>query len=273
MRPETRLVHEGRPSEGPLSVPLKSTAPTATREDGTSTWQALESAIGALEGGESTAFSSGMAAVSAVLEPLPVGARVVGPAVGYTGVRMLLAERAAAGRIELVEVDLTDTDATLRACDGAALLWAESPTNPLIGVAELDRLVKGAHAAGAEVVVDATFSTPLLLRPLELGADVALHSATKFIGGHSDLMLGIATASDPERVAALRHARASLGATPGGLEAFLALRGLRTLAVRLERGQACRGQSSPSASPPTPRSPPSTTRACRATPATTARRA
>src|SRR4051794_4393334 len=242
MRPETRLVHEGRPSEGPLSTPLELAANFRewgyAREDGTGTWRALEAAVGALEGGESVAFSSGMAAISAVLEPLPVGARVVGPAVGYTGVRMLLAERAAAGRIELAEVDLTDTDATLRACEGAALLWAESPTNPLIGVAELDRLVEGAHAAGAEIVVDATFSTPLLLRPLEIGADVAVHSATKFIGGHSDLMLGIATASDPERVAALRHTRASLGATPGGLEAFLALRGLRTMAVRLQRGQA-----------------------------------
>ena len=242
MRPETRLVHEGRPSEGPLSAPLELAANFRdwgyAREDGTSTWRALESAVGALEGGESVAFSSGMAAISAVLEPLPVGARVVGPAVGYTGVRMLLAERAAAGRIELEEVDVTDTDTTLRACEGAALLWAESPTNPLIGVAELDRLIEGAHAAGAEVVIDATFSTPLLLRPLELGADVAVHSATKFIGGHSDLMLGIASARSPERVAALRHARASLGATPGGLEAFLALRGLRTMAVRLERGQA-----------------------------------
>ena len=144
MRPETRLVHEGRPSEGPLSAPLELAANFRTygyaREDGTGTWRALESAVGALEGGESVAFSSGMAAISAVLEPLPVGARVVGPAVGYTGVRMLLAERAAAGRIELEEVDVTDTDATLRACEGAALLWAESPTNPLIGVAELDRL-------------------------------------------------------------------------------------------------------------------------------------
>ena len=184
------------------------------------------------------AFSSGMAAATAILEPLPLGARVVGPAVGYTGVRVLLQERAAAGRIELEEVDLTDTEAVLRACEGAALLWAEPLTNPLVGVAELDRLCEGAHAAGAEVVVDATFATPLLLRPLELGADVVMHSATKFIGGHSDLLMGVATGRTPERTEALRHARGLLGATPGALEAFLALRGLRTLAVRLERAQA-----------------------------------
>jgi cystathionine gamma-synthase len=242
LRRDTIAVHAGRPSEGPLSPPVVLAANYRTygyaREDGHPTWAALETAVGELEGGgESVAFSTGMAAVSAVLEPLPVGARVVGPAVGYTGVRLLLRERAAAGRVELVEADMTDTEAALRECEGAALLWAESPTNPLVGVAELDKLIDGAHAAGAAVAVDATFATPLLQRPLELGADVVIHSATKFISGHSDLMLGIASTRDPDRAAALRHTRGSTGATPGALEAFLALRGLRTLAVRLERAQ------------------------------------
>jgi cystathionine gamma-synthase len=242
LRPETVAVHAGRPSEGPLSPPvvLASNFRTYgyTREEGSPTWAAFEAAIGALEGGRAVAFGSGMAAIAAVLEPLPVGARVVGPAVGYTVTRGLLGERAAAGRLELESVDLTDTGAVLRACEGAALLWVETPTNPLVGIAELDRLCEGAHAAGAEVVVDATFATPLLQRPLELGADVAVHSATKFIGGHSDLLLGVASARTAERAEALLHARGTLGATPGALEAFLALRGLRTLAVRLERAQA-----------------------------------
>ncbi len=241
MKRDTIAVHAGRPSEGPLSPPVVLAANYRThgyaREEGTPTWAALETAIGQLEGGESVAFSTGMATASAVLEPLPVGARVVGPAVGYTGVRMLLRERAAAGRVELVEADMTDTEAVLRAVEGAALLWVESPTNPLVGVAELDALIAGAHAAGAAVAVDATFATPLLQRPLELGADVVMHSATKFISGHSDLMLGIASTRDAERAAALRHTRGSTGAAPGALEAFLALRGLRTLAVRLERAQ------------------------------------
>ena len=239
---ETLAVHAGRPSEGPLSPPvvLASNFRTYgyTREEGSPTWEAFEAAIGALEGGESVAFGSGMAAIAAVLEPLPVGARVVGPAIGYTVTRGLLAERAAAGRLELESVDLADTAAVLAACEGAALLWVETPTNPLVGIAELDRLCEGAAAAGVEVVVDATFASPLLLRPLELGAAVVVHSATKFIGGHSDLLLGVASARTPERAAALRHARATLGATPGALEAFLALRGLRTMGVRLERGQA-----------------------------------
>ena len=242
LRPETRLVHAGRPSEGPLAVPVVLTAPYHgkgyAREEGSPTWEALEAAVGALEGGETVAFSSGMAAVAASLEHLPVGARVVGPAVGYTGVRGLLAERAAQGRIELETVDLTDTDAVLRACEGAALVWVETPTNPMVGIVELDRVCEGARAAGAEVVVDATFATPLLQRPLELGADVAMHSATKYIGGHSDLLLGVASTRSPERLAALRHARGVTGATPGALEAFLALRGLRTLSVRLDRAQA-----------------------------------
>ena len=164
---------------------------------------------------------------------------------------------------------MTDTDAVLGELEGAALLWVETPTNPLVGVAELDRLIDGAHAAGAAVAVDATFATPLLQRPLELGADIAMHSATKFIGGHSDLLLGIATARDPGRAEALRHTRGSTGAAPGALEAFLALRGLRTLGVRLERAPLS-PPSSPSASPPTRRSPPSATPASPPTPSTTA---
>ena len=242
LRRETLAVHSGRPSEGPLSPPVVLAANYRTygyaREDGTPTWAALEAALGELEGGVTVAFSTGMAAAGAVLEPLPVGARVVGPAVGYTGVRMLLRERATAGRIELVEADMTDTAAVLGECAGAALLWVETPTNPLIGVAELDRLIEGAHAAGAEVAVDATFATPLLQRPLELGADAVVHSATKYISGHSDLMLGVVSTRSEERADALRHTRGSTGAAPGALEAFLALRGLRTLGVRLERAQA-----------------------------------
>ena len=146
---ETVAVHAGRPSEGPLSPPvvLASNFRTYgyTREEGSPTWEAFEAAIGALEGGESVAFASGMAAIAAVLEPLPVGARVVGPAVGYTVTRGLLAERAAAGRLELESVDMTDTAAVLGACEGAALLWVETPTNPLVGIAELDRLCEGAR--------------------------------------------------------------------------------------------------------------------------------
>jgi cystathionine gamma-synthase len=119
----------------------------------------------------------------------------------------------------------------LRASEGADLLWLETPSNPLLEVAELDVLC----GSGVPVAVDSTFATPLLQRPLELGAAFSMHSATKFIGGHSDLLLGVISTHSPD---ALRHARAQAGATPGALEAFLALRGLRTLPMRLELSSA-----------------------------------
>ena len=244
LHPSTRAIHAGRPArqaDAPINQPVVLASNYHvigySREEGSPTWAALEAAIGALEGGVTVAFASGMATTAAILEELPVGARVVGPEVGYTGTRVLLAERAAAGRIALESVDVTDTAATLAACEGAQLVWIETPSNPMIGIAELDALCEGARAAGATVVVDSTFATPLLQRPLELGADIAMHSATKFIGGHSDLLLGVASVRDPERAERLRHTRGLTGATPGALEAYLALRGLRTLPVRLDRAQ------------------------------------
>jgi cystathionine gamma-synthase len=233
----TIAIHAGRGSRtsgSPLNAPLVLASSfhgdTYAREEGSPSWAAFEEAIGALEGGSAVAFSSGTAGAAAILETLPAGARVVGPVAGYAWTRSLLAERAAVGRIALTTVDTSDTEATLAASAGADLLWLETPSNPLLEVCELDRLC----AAGVPVAVDSTFATPLLQRPLELGATFAMHSATKFIGGHSDLLLGVISTRDP---GALRHARARVGATPGALEAFLALRGLRTLPVRLELAQ------------------------------------
>jgi cystathionine gamma-synthase len=208
------------------------------RTDGTPTWRALEEAIGQLEGGEAVLFSSGMAAVAAVLETLPAGARVVHPTVSYLGVRRLMAGHAQAGRMETTPVDVTDADAAIAAAEEADMLWIETPTNPLVGIADLERLAGAAADLGIPSVVDNTFATPLLQRPLEAGCDVVVHSATKLIGGHSDLLLGIAVCRNAERSEALRGVRHDAGATPGGLEAWLALRGLRTLPVRLAQAQA-----------------------------------
>ena len=214
------------------------------------TWQALETSVAALEGGAlaggagAVAFGSGQAATAAVLAGLPAGSRVLGPAVGYLGTRGLLADRAAEGTLRVELVDVTDTDAVRAALTGPQhvdLLWVESPTNPLLEIADLPALCAAARAAGTLTVVDNTFATPLRQRPLELGADLVVHSATKFIGGHSDLLLGLVVAADPERVAALRARRSSTGAVPGVSEAFLALRGLRTLDVRLTRAEASAG--------------------------------
>jgi cystathionine gamma-synthase len=234
MHPWTVAVHAGRGEGAPLNAPLVPASSfrgaTYAREDGSPGWAPFEEAIGALEGGSAVAFASGMGAAAAIVQALPNGARVVGPERGYAWTRSLLE----ASDVELVRVDTGDTDATLRACEGADLLWLESPSNPLVEVAELDRLC----AAGVPVAVDSTFATPLLQRPLELGATLSMHSASKFIGGHSDLLLGVAATRDDEWLERLRHTRAQLGATPGALEAFLALRGLRTLPARMEVAQA-----------------------------------
>lgn len=250
LHPDTLAVAAGRPNRAPgapLNEPVHFTSTyhpgadvTYSREANPS-WAAFEETLGALEGGTALAFASGMGAVSAVLELLPVGATVVAPRDAYTGTRGYLADAARTGRLEPRLVDVTDTAATVAACEGAALLWLESPTNPILGIADIAALSQAAHLAGAQVVVDNTFATPLLQRPLELGADVVLHSATKFIAGHSDVLAGALVTADRELAEQLAAKRTLLGGVIGPMEAFLALRGLRTLPVRLRQGQAAAG--------------------------------
>ena len=246
LRPETVVINLGRPAavaDGPLNVPitpasaLQAGGVAGYARDGHAPWAALEEVIGALEGGRALAFSSGMAAATAAIGLFPAGAVIVAPAVAYMDVRRSLVRLQETGRAEVRFVDITDTDTVIAACDGADVLWLESPTNPLLGIADLPCLCAAARERGILCVVDNTFATPLLQRPLELGADVVVHSATKAMGGHSDLLLGAAVAADKKHLAALREARELGGATPGALEAFLCLRGLRTLPLRLERAQ------------------------------------
>src|SRR3954469_21820592 len=142
------------------------------------------------------------------------------------------------GRLTLRTAAADDTAAILAASDGADMVWVESIANPLMVVADIPAIAAGARERGAITVVDATFATPLRQRPLELGADIVMHSATKFIGGHSDLLMGAAICTDDAHAAFLAGHRHDHGAVPGALEAFLALRGLRTLAVRLDRSEA-----------------------------------
>jgi len=256
LRPETAVICAGRPGHAasePLNVPVVlasnfhasiTAAPGAedgvrsyARTDATPTWEALERAVGQVEGGHAVAFASGMAAVAAVLDLLPAGARIVAPKDCYFGVGELLADGQQQGRWAVDRVDLTDTASVQAAVAGADLLWLETPSNPLLDIADLPALCAAGRYAGAIVGADNTFATPLLQQPLALGADVVVHSATKFIGGHSDLLSGITIARDQALAERLRHRRGLSGATPGALEAFLALRGLRTLALRLDRGQ------------------------------------
>src|SRR5688572_2072183 len=181
LRRSTLAVTAGRPPAqpgGPMNPPVVFTSTYHAGGErtygryGGPTQSAFETALGTLEGGRCVAFSSGMAGVVAVVETLPAGARVVAPRSLYWGVRQVLDHRVEAGRLSADYVDITDTDATLAACEGTALLWLESPTNPLLDVADLRALTAGARALGARTAVDNTFATPLLQRPLEQGADV-----------------------------------------------------------------------------------------------------
>jgi len=156
----------------------------------------------------------------------------------YNYHRTLFDRQVELGRAQLRVVDVTDTEATVAALDGAALLWLELPTNPRLVVPDLPALAAAARERGVLSVVDATLATPLGIQPLRYGADVAMHSATKWIAGHSDLLMGVLTVADEERHADLLAARSLTGAMPGALESFLALRGIRTLPVRLERACA-----------------------------------
>ncbi|WP_346008456.1 PLP-dependent aspartate aminotransferase family protein [Janibacter terrae] len=206
------------------------------------TWTPFEEAVGELEGGRALLFSSGMAAVHAALSLVPTGGTVVAPAAAYNGVVVSLTEAEQEGRLSVRWVDVTDTDATVAALPGADLLWLESPSNPLLELADISALTAAAHEAGTLVVVDNTFATPLLQRPLEDGVDAVVHSATKYLAGHSDVILGLTVTADTEHGRGL-HTRLARqrtlgGAIAGPMEAWLALRGLRTLSLRLERACA-----------------------------------
>jgi cystathionine gamma-synthase len=208
-----------------------------SRDDGTPGWEALEEIVGGLEGGSSVAFASGMAAIAAVFDQLPTGSVVALPDDCYQGVAGLAAAGQARGRWTVHRFDVADTPCWVEMCGVADLIWLESPSNPLLAVADLDLICAAPRKPGAILGVDNTFATPLNQRPLALGADVAVQSVTKFIGGHSDLLGGIVTVRNANLLASLRQARELAGATPGTLETFLAVRGIRTLTVRLERAQ------------------------------------
>ncbi len=247
LAPATLAVTVGRPEhvpDAPLNTPITMASTYVAGGDleygryANPTWTAFEEALGALEGGRCLTFASGLAAVATVLDLVGNGNKVVAPRHAYNGVTMQLADLEARGRITAELVDVADTAAVVAACDDAAIVWLESPTNPALEIADIPAIAAAAHAAGARVVVDNTFATPLLQRPLDLGADLVVHSATKYLAGHSDVLLGAILTRDDAVYDVLRGRRELIGAIPGAFEAWLALRGLRTLALRVERAQA-----------------------------------
>jgi len=250
IRPESWLVSAGRSHRqgDPLNIPLVPASNFIlggqreySRDDGTPTWEALEHIVGGLEHGEAVAFASGMAAAAAIFDQLASGAIIALPDDCYQGVVGL----AMAGKIKkewtVTRTAVADTAAWIKGAEIADLIWLESPSNPLLVVADVEAICAAARKRGSILAVDNTFATPLNQRPLELGADISMQSATKFIGGHSDILAGVATTTKPDLFAALRKTRELTGATPGTLEAFLAVRGARTMAIRLEKAQQSAG--------------------------------
>ena len=245
----TRVVHAGLPAPaqgtpflpGPtLAAPYhligpSDASPYGYGRDANPTWSAYEAALGELERGEAVLFGSGLAAVAAVLLPMVApGDVVVVPGDGYPAIRELALEHLRPRGIE-VRVVATDDAAIRAAVPGATLVWIETPSNPGLAVLDVAALAAAVHAEGALLAVDNTLATPLLQRPLQLGADLSVASASKGLTGHSDLVLGVVVAADSAIAARTREWRNLTGAIAGPFEAWLAHRSLATLDVRHER--------------------------------------
>src|SRR4051794_6950606 len=199
------------------------------------TWEGLERAVGDLEGGEVVVFASGMAAVTAILlTTVAPGDAVVVPGDAYPGVREVAARQLAPRGVD-VRVVRSDDAEVRDALAGARLAWIETPSNPGLRMLDVAGLARAAHAAGALLVADTTLATPLRAPALQAGADLVVASASKYLTGHSDLVLGYAGARDPARAQDLRAWRTLTGSIPGPFEAWLAHRSLATVGLRLER--------------------------------------
>jgi cystathionine gamma-synthase len=249
---ETRAIHEGQepdPATGAVTVPIYQTS-TFVQEAvgehkgydysraGNPTRTALELCLASLEGAEhGVAFSSGLGAVTTIMHLLNPGDRVVAVADVYGGVYRMFSQvyEAKGYQFEWVPAAELNTDPAARLDDRTRILWLETPTNPLLNIVGIRNAAEAAHAVGAMVVVDNTFATPYLQQPLELGADLVVHSTTKYLGGHSDLIGGFAATNDPTVAERLYFLQKSLGAVPGPFDCWLVLRGLKTLAIRMRK--------------------------------------
>jgi cystathionine gamma-synthase len=249
---ETRAIHEGQepdPATGSITVPIYQTSTYAQEAVGehkgyeyarvsNPTRTALEICLASLEGAEhGAAFASGLAAATTLMHLVSPGERVVAVNDVYGGIyRMFSQVYEPKGYVfEWVPAAELSTNLAAHLDERTRLVWLESPTNPLLNIVDIRPATEAAHAAGALVVVDNTFATPYLQRPLELGADVVLHSTTKYLGGHSDVIGGFLATNDPTVAERLRFLQKSLGGVPGPFDAWLVLRGLKTLAVRMRR--------------------------------------
>lgn len=247
----TKVVAAGRPDRGQdteinPAISLTSTFNANSSENGpkgygrfgNSTWSALEEAISTLEGGKTLVYSSGMAAINSIFSLFGAGSVIVATKNGYTGTMRILKEAHDKGFWNVRFIDISNNDEISQAMIGAHLLWIESPTNPALEVADLPFIIEAGHAAGAVVAVDNTFATPLRQQPLALGAEISMNSVTKYISGHSDVILGSVSTTSDTFFEKLHTHRSLGGAIPGSFETWLALRGIRTMAIRLERAES-----------------------------------
>ena len=249
---ETRAIHDGQepdPATGSVTVPIYQTSTYVQEAVGehkgydysrvaNPTRTALQLCLASLEDAEhGVAFASGLAATTTLMHLVNPGERIVAVNDVYGGVyRMFSQVYEPKGYLfEWVDVEEINTNLASHLDEQTRIVWLETPTNPLLNVIDIRAAVEAAHAAGAMVVVDNTFASPYLQQPLALGADVVLHSTTKYLGGHSDLIGGFVATNDPTVAERLYFLQKSLGAVPGPFDCWLVLRGLKTLAVRMRQ--------------------------------------
>ena len=257
MRFDTRLIHEGQPPDpltGAVNAPIylsstfRQSAPNVHRgyvygRSGNPTRAMLEAALGALESGRAgLAFSSGLGALTTLLEEYPSGSRIVAGDDLYGGTWRLFEHHRRQFGLRVDYVDTTDLGAVRAALGSAAdLVYLETPTNPLLRVSDIRAVARLAKSAGATVAVDNTFATPALQRPIELGADLVLHSTTKYLGGHSDIIGGALVLREKKAAERFAWLQNAVGAVPSPFDCFLVLRGIHTLGVRMRaHGESAR---------------------------------
>ena len=249
---ETRAIHDGQepdPATGAITVPIYQTSTFAQEAVGehkgydyarvaNPTRTALQICLASLEGAEhGVAFSSGLGATTTLMHLLNPGDRIVAVADVYGGVYRMFSQvyEPKGYEFEWVPADEVNENLAAHLDERTRMVWLETPTNPLLNVIDIRAAAEAAHATGALVVVDNTFASPYLQQPLELGADVVVHSTTKYLGGHSDLVGGFVATNDPTVAERLLFLQKSLGAVPGPFDSWLVLRGLKTLAVRMRK--------------------------------------
>jgi cystathionine gamma-synthase len=248
---ETRAIHDGQepdPATGAIVTPIYQTSTYVQKRvgehqgyeysrTGNPTRTALERCLASLEGAaHGLAFASGMAAEDAILRLLSPGDHIIIPNDAYGGTYRLVAGVYGPAGLRFSAVDMTEAAAcSAEWRDNTKLVWIETPTNPLLRVIDIEAVAQLAHERDAMVVVDNTFATPYLQQPLALGADMVVHSTTKYLGGHSDVIGGFAATNDPETAERLAFLQNAIGGVPGPFDCWLVLRGVKTLALRMER--------------------------------------